>query len=324
MAKMSSIEQIKQLKERDEFNENRRIYKRFNEIDSVIAMLEKNKILELRAILKYIPVATIACLEGYFRSVVKELIDSGKPYTDNLGQLEKKLQIKLSFEVLVEIQSKSITVGELIAHVLPCNRLEDIDAALGIILNKEFLKAIATHQRASIYEMTSNNFKHFKASHAEIFSDIKRLFELRHILCHEIASQVVINQTEILRCYNNAQLFLMQISDFIHYTKDPDAPESVEATVDRKRQQMKKIDAVVLELLSKEKYTKTYDEHCQGEFEQTYDTVVETWKAYREAKAKNASSKTPSGTWGSYAYCQSIIDSSQEMIKSLTEIGRLS
>ena len=36
-----------------------------------------------RELSRYFPVALIACVEGYFRIAIKELIDAGEPYLSN-------------------------------------------------------------------------------------------------------------------------------------------------------------------------------------------------------------------------------------------------
>jgi len=324
MSKLSQIEQIRQLQERNVFNEHRRFYKRFDEIDHLLDTQKDPESKDIALVLKYIPTAAIACFEGVFRSIVKELIDIGRPYTNHLGDLEKRLQIKLTFDILLEIQAKSITIGELIAHVLPCNRLEDVDTALSIILGHSFLDALKNHRRHPGFKMRQSSYYQFNKNHTEIYADVKKLFDLRHILCHEIAFDLRLDFPEVVRCYNNIKALLKQIGDFVSYTLDPDMPEDVEGMVERKHQEMKNVDAEVLNLLTIKKYEKSYDIHVQDNYIQTYDDTVESWKQYRDAKARNRSSTTPSATWGSYSYCQSMIDTSKAMIESLSKAGKFS
>lgn len=63
-------------------------------------------------LIRYFPVALIACVEGYFRMVIRELVDTGEPYLSNAEK--PAASIKLDFTTLRAIHGKEITVGELI------------------------------------------------------------------------------------------------------------------------------------------------------------------------------------------------------------------
>ncbi|HET6252993.1 MAG TPA: hypothetical protein VFE32_02900 [Puia sp.] len=319
MSQPSTLEQIRQLKARNEFSENRRFHKRFTEIDLLLAAVKNHNIKESAAILKYIPSATVACLEGFCRSTLKELIDKGKPYTNRVEDLEIKLQLKLRFSVLLEVQNRSLTMGELIAHVLPCSRLEDINTAFSIVLDAPFLSSLKTYSRHSIFDKRAYAYQYFQAHYSEIYTDIQRLFELRHILSHEIAHDLCLDETEVLRCYQNARIFLDHAQDYIWNVLEPDRPETVPAILEKKRREKDDMDKQVLALLSDMRSAFSPDEHCQENYDNTYDIAVQAWLGYREAIARHKASKTPSGNWGSYAYLQSTIDSSKQMIKSMNE-----
>ena len=63
---------------------------------------------------RYFPVALIACVEGYFRMAIRDLIDAGEPYLSNAEKPASSL--KLDFSVLRAVHGKAITVGELVAQ----------------------------------------------------------------------------------------------------------------------------------------------------------------------------------------------------------------
>ena len=63
---------------------------------------------------RYFPVALIACVEGYFRMAIKDLVDVGDPYLSNAERPASAL--KLDFSILRAVHGKAITVGELVAH----------------------------------------------------------------------------------------------------------------------------------------------------------------------------------------------------------------
>ena len=59
---------------------------------------------------RYFPVALIACVEGYFRMAIKDLVDAGEPYLTNAEK--PATSMKLDFAVLRAVHGKSVTVGE--------------------------------------------------------------------------------------------------------------------------------------------------------------------------------------------------------------------
>lgn len=66
---------------------------------------------------RYFPVALVACIEGYFRPAIKEVIDAGEPYLTNAERPASSL--KLDFTVVRAIHGKAVAVGELVAHSIP-------------------------------------------------------------------------------------------------------------------------------------------------------------------------------------------------------------
>jgi len=58
----------------------------------------------------------------------------------------------------------------------------------------------------------------------DVFADVARTFELRHIICHEMASAYEINLQEIERCFESCVTFLRATDEFIFQTLYPNAP----------------------------------------------------------------------------------------------------
>jgi len=131
-----------------------------------------------KELIRYFPIAAVACIEGYFRVLFRDLIDAGSPYCDNLVKSEEKeikdLRFKLE-EVLV-IRVKTVSLGDFISQLLPAGSLEGIDKSMSALLGKKFLKTIVSREPKA--------FEQIAPIHCD---SVKRLFELRHIFAHEIA-----------------------------------------------------------------------------------------------------------------------------------------
>ena len=61
-----------------------------------------------RELIRYLPVALIACVEGYFRMAIKDLVDSGEPYLTNAEKPASSL--KLDFSLIRAVHGKAIRV----------------------------------------------------------------------------------------------------------------------------------------------------------------------------------------------------------------------
>ena len=171
---------------------------------------------------RYFPVALIACVEGYFRMAIRDLIDAGEPYLSNAEKPASSL--KLDFSVLRAVHGKAITVGELVAHGVPLSRLEHIDGALSNLLGKGFLQALRTTTDRWAHEVNGEPATPILSKPDEVFTDVARTFELRHIICHEIASAYEIEPEEVARCFESCVAFLRAADEFISEAIHPGAP----------------------------------------------------------------------------------------------------
>ncbi|MDH3062310.1 lysozyme inhibitor LprI family protein [Achromobacter insolitus] len=171
---------------------------------------------------KYFPVALIACVEGYFRMVVTDLIDSGEPFLSNA---EKPASgIKLDFSVLRAVHGKSVTVGELVAHNLQLSRLEQVESTMSSLLGGDFKSGLSIIKDRWAHEVKGLPTEPILSDPNQVYADVRRTFELRHIICHEIASAYEIDVEEIGRCFQSCVSFLKAADEFVSETLHPGAP----------------------------------------------------------------------------------------------------
>lgn len=171
---------------------------------------------------RYFPVALIACVEGYFRMAIKDLIDAGDPFLTNAEKPASSL--KLDFSVLRAVHGKTITVGELVAHGVALSRLEHIESALTSLLGGGFLQSLRTTTDRWAHEVRGEPSAPILSNPDEVFAGVARTFELRHIICHEIASAYEIESDEVARCLESCVAFLRAADEFISETLHPGAP----------------------------------------------------------------------------------------------------
>ncbi len=173
-------------------------------------------------LIRYFPVALIACIEGYFRMVIKDLIDAGEPFLTNAEKPASSL--KLDFFLLRAVHGKTITVGELVAHSIQISRLEHIETVLSGLLAKGFLNSLRTITDRWAHEVMGKPIAPILSEPDNVFADVARTFELRHIICHEIASAYEIKSNEIAQCFESCVAFLKAADALISETIHPKAP----------------------------------------------------------------------------------------------------
>jgi len=171
---------------------------------------------------RYFPVALIACVEGYFRMAMKDLVDAGEPYLTNAEKPASS--IKLDFSVLRAVHGKTITVGELVAHGVQISRLDHIELVLSTLLGTGFLQALRTTTDRWAHEVMDEPATPILTKPDEVFADVARTFELRHIICHEIASAYEIKSEEVAQFFESCVAFLRAADEFISETLHPGAP----------------------------------------------------------------------------------------------------
>ena len=171
---------------------------------------------------RYFPVALIACVEGYFRMAIKDLIDAGEPFLTNAEKPASSL--KLDFSVLRAVHGKTITVGELVAHSVAISRLEHIESSLTSLLGAGFLQSLRTTTDRWAHEVRGESPALILSNPDDVFAGVSRTFELRHIICHEIASAYEIESDEVARCLESCVAFLRATDELISETIHPGAP----------------------------------------------------------------------------------------------------
>lgn len=314
--KRNLINEITAIKSRSEFNSLHHYSRRLNDIEYAFQEnLDYNGDFN-KELLKYIPIATVACFEAFFRSVYKELIDFGKPFSDNVVKFNQAQNVKFNFDIVNAIQTKTVTVGEFVSHILPCNNFEDINKNLSLLCSIDFADQIKKFKRESISEHVNENSKQFIENGDRIITDIKRTFELRHIYCHEFATNLPIDKDEILRCFNSSKLFLNQVNEFVWDLIYPNAPETqtdmnIQASDEFERSE-NDLFALISTIKEAKKENSDFDLNVG-----LFDKTIEQWKKYRETKAELDASVVEGGTMYPLFYTNSLIATTKEKIESL-------
>jgi uncharacterized protein YecT (DUF1311 family) len=168
-------------------------------------------------------VVAIAALESIFRTAVRELVDSGSPYSDRAGAIVHDMKVEVS--ALHAFHGRKLSVGEFVAHLVPFKSFEDINTALTTLLGTSFLSAAKRVEDQWEKRVYGRLDARVLRSHGPVFEDVKALISARHQIAHEAPYPPAVTDAEVLRRQlTSTELFAHAISEVVSQTVNPDAP----------------------------------------------------------------------------------------------------
>jgi len=234
---------------------------------------------------KYFLIATVASGELYFRSISRSFIDAGEPYSKNAGKFNQTQNIKFDFEIVNAIHGKSVTIGEIISHMLPFNNLEDVNSNISTIIGKDLLSEIKKfNKRTKIFEDYNQAIENFHLHHQIILADVKRLYELRHIFCHEFGTLLSTDLDELYKVFCNAIIFFVVCEWYLNNELYPNSPETssdmIKRAVDIFEKSEKELEEVIMSI-------RKSNDSKQNEY---FENIITKWKEYREMSSNYSGS----------------------------------
>lgn len=317
MNKRDHIQEIKSIKSRTEFNSRYDFNSRLIDIENALKEFIDYNGDYNNEIFKYIPISTVACFEAYFRSATKEIVDFGKQYSDNVAKFNQSKNVKLDFEILSAIQTKTLTVGELVAHLISFNNYDDINSNLTLLIGRDFTEELKKFDKDSLFRLEEHSIEDFMSDFPKIIESVKKTYELRHIFCHEFATNLEIDKKEILLNFKNCKLFLEHTDNVIGEILYPDSPRSqtdmninAYKSYELKNTKLEKLTIAVKKLSNEGSDIEMIDEEL-------FDKSIEKWKEYRTAFAEYKSNGSVGGSMHGLDYSSALETITEEKIKSL-------
>ena len=241
-----------------------------------------------RELTRYFPVALVAAIEGYFRMTCQEIVDAGEPYLANAERLASSF--KLDYSVLRALHGKSVSIGELVAHNIPLSRLDHVDSALSALLGFPFLERLRTISDRWAHEARGEPAAPMLQNPNETYALVGRVFELRHIVCHEIASAYSIEHEEVAASFEACLRFLRASDELVSETLRPGSPltqsEMNVVAGESLRQSELELETAVRELRAK----------LEGEELAAFDRAQQQWQEYCAALAEFEAFEVSGGT----------------------------
>jgi hypothetical protein len=159
---------------------------------------------------KYLPIGYVAAIEAYFRLAYRDLIDFGPPYSENLKSLR---DVKFQIESVIAMTSRTVSVGEFIAHLLPLKNLGNINENMSMLIGEDFLTRLKKTKLTVMKGAEELAMDHF---HSFIPDGIQKIFQLRHVFCHEFAVKEKPDMQEIRDCCYAAFIFIIATESLLN------------------------------------------------------------------------------------------------------------
>jgi hypothetical protein len=150
----------------------------FLAFDRLRSMPAKERALK-QEMIRYISVGVVSCLEGYFRLIIRRLIDHGSPYRENAVKLE---DLRIDLTTITRMEDAKVTVGEIISHLVRISSFDDINRHLSTLLATEYF--------AALRPMPISNMGTFEKVHPRGWQTLATVFQDRHVACHELNPRV--------------------------------------------------------------------------------------------------------------------------------------
>jgi hypothetical protein len=110
----------------------------FLALDTLRSMPAKERALK-QEMIRYISVGVVSCLEGYFRLIIRRIIDHGSPYRENAVKLE---DLRIDLTTITRMEDAKVTVGEIISHLVRVSSFDDINRHLSTLLATDYFAAL--------------------------------------------------------------------------------------------------------------------------------------------------------------------------------------
>ena len=163
-------------------------------------------------------IRAVTVLEVFTRTNVAELVDHGPEYANRALEFSKNL--KIDYALVQSIQGRVVTLGDVVAHSVSVNSFGQMLGYFEILLDKKPLRSSLT----SAVDRWATEIEQKPAE--PIISDfdamaacLGKLFEARHILCHEMPRKAPYSESEIDAFLTEAFRFTKALEEVVTFAR---------------------------------------------------------------------------------------------------------
>ena len=155
--------------------------------------------------LQFVPIRLVTILEVFLREVIAELVDGDEVIFERAEKLVRGTKIDLAFAAYVD--GHELTIGDFVAHAVSLNGTAGIMSVMDTLIEGFARRLRVVHSRWS-EDAERYPLPPIVADLDATMAALTRLFEVRHVLTHEIPSENVLDPSELAGFFDAAQTFV--------------------------------------------------------------------------------------------------------------------
>jgi uncharacterized protein YecT (DUF1311 family) len=235
-------------------------------------------------------IRAVTILEVSARQEMSSLIDHKKQFTDRAIDLSKN--IKLDFSIAKNIQGRAITLGDIVAHSVSINSFSQIIEHFGTLLGKPLCPLLMSVVDRWPTEIEEEPSEPIISDYDGLDKRLNRLFQIRHILCHEIPEKPVYSVEEVTGFLDDAYSFSKALESALRFEKYGLTPLTQSGMNIAAEEKLKNTQADLDCLMSK---IRAYLANCDSEHADFMPSEInllpcineaqDKWAAYRKANS---------------------------------------
>jgi len=245
----------------------------------------------------------VTCIEVFVRGWVGELVDHGEPYRSQAD----KLSIGLKFDYLLSatIDGKTLTLGDVVSHGVSFNSFHQIAGIFDKLLDGQFVNRLGVARDRARVEIHGLDDRPIIENLDAVCQTLTRLYEVRHILTHELPAKRPYTSDELSSFFSAAMNFLDAADEVLTTELHGDYPltqaaMNMEAAADAEAAKQEMSDLLrQVEQLS----------DVDGKL---LSASQKAWEAYCTAEAELHASLVEGGTMRPTIYCGEVAQMARE------------
>lgn len=256
----------------------------------------------------FVVIRLVTLLEVFMRSRLAELIDSGAPYLERAQSLIGGSGLKIDFPLAAAISGKKISLGELVAHSIPCSSLGDFVNSFSKLFDHDLFDRIREiHDRVAV-ELHGATRRPIIENVDALREILVRLFECRHILVHELPDAAPYKPSDVDSFVAMTDQLLGATSGYVDWLLHGDYPLTQSDMNAEAGEAAAAADKELGELVQRvREETKRED----------FDKAQGAWEAYRAAEADFRTDWESGGSIRPLLYAAAMEELTRERIREL-------
>jgi uncharacterized protein YecT (DUF1311 family) len=253
-------------------------------------------------------IRAVTILEVSTRQELALLINHSRQFTDRAVEFSKSF--KMDFATVRDVQGRVVTLGDVIAHSVPVNSFGQILDHFGILLGRSIRPLLSGVIDRWQVEIEGRESRPIIEDFEKLAANLTRLFEIRHILCHELPEKSVYPVAEVSGFLESAIQFSKAMEWVLTFEKFGLVPlTQTDMNIsqgERLRNAEKDLEHVFGKIRKKIfdlDRSASLSNSDQSGWASSFDAVQETWLAYRNAQCDFVTYLNQGGTirpllWG--------------------------